>query len=115
MEIVTLDYYKKGIFEFLVEENTGFSISGRFIDWKKNKKRMQNIDELFETENEGWYLDDNGYRLEFEELFKASPWSIIGNDSLKKIIQRFMDYETGEARFSLEPWVRIGGEFFQPN
>ena len=114
MVIVTLDYYKKGIFEFMVEENTGGSVSGRFIDWRKNKKRFRAIDKLIETEDD-WYLDDNGYRLEFEELFQASPWSITGNDSLKKILMRFMDYETGEARFSMEPWVRIGGEFFQPN
>ena len=111
MKRITLDYYKKGQFEFLVEEYSDIYIEGKFIDFEEKITEIEAIDELIEAEDECWYLDDDGYRLEDKALFEKSPWSIIENNNAKKIVQRFMDYKNGETTFCLEPWFRIGDEF----
>ncbi|MNP64159.1 hypothetical protein D3C76_1596360 [compost metagenome] len=43
-------------------------------------------------------------------MFKKSPWSIIVDDTELKVVSRFFDWGTGEARFAIQPWFRIGNE-----
>jgi len=109
MKNITLEYYDKGKFDFVVEEYSEIYFVGKFD--QKDINRIRDIDEIVDTENEFWYLDNDGYRLEDKELFKETPWAIIENNSLIKIVMRFMNYESGEARFCLQPWFRIGDEF----
>ena len=110
MQKVTLDYYNKGQFEFVVEKYDEDYLWGSFI-LGEDISRIKEIDKIIEIEDEFWYLDNDGYRLEDEELFKASPWTLLENNKHKKVVSRFRDYSTGKATFSLEPWVRIGDEF----
>jgi hypothetical protein len=87
----------KGVFEFRGDE----------------REQLQTLLRA-EDERGEWYLDDDGYRLPDEELFAASPWSILPDG--QKICCRFMDLQTGEAWFALAPWFRIGDEYNQrPN
>jgi hypothetical protein len=83
MKRITLDYYKKGLFEFLVEKYGDIYIEGKFIDFEEKINEIEAIDELIEAEDECWYLDDDGYRLEDDALFEKSPWSIIENNHKK--------------------------------
>lgn len=111
MNRILLDYYKKDQFEFIVEEETEDYITGYFVWSEEVIHKLKEIDEIIESEDEFWYLDEDGSRLEDDELFERSPWSIIEKDNYKKIVQRFMDYSNGKAKFSLGPWFRIGDEF----
>ena len=111
MRKVIVEYYKKAKFEFWVTEDSSTHISGHF-SWNKDiKEKMKEIDMLIEQQNEYWYLDGNGYRLTDEALFAKSPWSIIEKGITRKVVQRSMNYHTGESMFALEPWFRIGDEY----
>lgn len=67
---------------------------------------MLEIQELLDEEDECWYLDDHGYRLNDQALFEASPWMIVGSE--QKIVQRLMNFETGETRFATTGWILLG-------
>ena len=109
MKKITLDYYEKGRFEFIVEEHDEMSVKGKFADFGKNKVKLKCIDSIADKDNEQpWYLDSNGNRLEDGELLEKSPWSIVENGNKIKIVQRLMNYENGEAVFCTQPWFRIG-------
>ena len=115
MKTIILDYYEKGQFEFSVDEYDRITISGIFINFDENKNILININKIIEMENEFWYLDNDGYRLENEELFKKSPWSIIEGNKIIKIVNRFFDYNYGKAIFNLGSWFRIGDEYNKNN
>lgn len=57
---------------------------------------------LEENEDELWYLDDQGERLESEQLFLASPWSIEGPNGETKLICRYQDRNSGEVWLNTE-------------
>ncbi len=69
---------------------------------------------LTEAEDEFWYLDENGERLESKALFQASPWSFDGPDGNIKLLCRFQNIKSGEVWFDTEEgypgelykWVR---------
>ena len=110
MQKVTLDYYNKGQFELVVEIYDEDYLCGSFI-LGEDISRIKEISKIIEMEDEFWYLDNDGYRLEDEELFKASPWTLLENEKHKKVVSRFMDYNTVKAMFNMKPWERIGDEF----
>ncbi|MCM3257310.1 hypothetical protein M3664_05855 [Paenibacillus lautus] len=114
MQTFVLDYYRKHRFEF-VGSLTEHYLEGSLIWNEYIKNKIRQIDEIIDNENKNWYLDLNGYRLEDIELFKNSPWSIINDDNEIKIVSRFFDYGTGEARFALKPWFRTGDELLRNN
>lgn len=110
---IILDYFGQGEFIFwLKSESTGY-IEG-FFEWNQEiKAEFQRIDGMIREQDEFWYLDGDGYRLEGELLFKASPWTIVGDGKRQKVVQRFLDYGNGEARFATQPWFRIGDWYNQ--
>ncbi len=98
-------------FLFRINEKTEGVIKGFFDLNNDTIHKIKELDHKIETENEFWYLDENGFRLNDKELFAESPWEIIeSTGAVRKIVQRFMNYENGEAWFALEPWFRIGDE-----
>ena len=97
----------------MVSEETEGYLKGFFV-WDEDVKQEYNkIEELVRTEDEFWYLDNDGYRIEDEKLFEKSPWAIIYSDNKEKIVQRFMNGKTGEAWFVTKPWFRIGDWYDQ--
>ena len=103
-----LNYYNQHQFSFRVIEESDDILEG-FFEWTEEiKKEFMRIDGLIEAEDEFWYLDKNGDRLEDELLFQKSPWAIVHPESEQKIVQRMMKGSTGESRFAKQPWFRIG-------
>jgi hypothetical protein len=71
-------------------------------------KKTKNDFTAIETHDDDcWYLDNDGNRLEDQKLFKKSPWTIIENGKARKVVKRFSN-ENGEIWFAMEPWFRIG-------
>lgn len=114
MRTFILDYYRKHRFE-LQGSLTEHYLEGHFIWNEVVKDNIKQIDEFIDKEDENWYLDSDGYRLDEIELFRKSPWTIIIDDAELKVVNRFMDYGTGEARFALQPWFRIGDQMNKNN
>ena len=96
-------------FRLVPVEYTDEILRGHFSEQDAGKRLCQLEADL----DESWYLDDDGYRLDDEQLFNRSPWSVVNGEDERPIIQRFMDKATGEAWFALQPWVRIGDELNQ--
>lgn len=75
MELFILEYYQLYQFEFLGKID-GIYLNGKFVWDEVIKQKIRKINEFEENEEEQgrvWYLDQEGYRLEDEELFKNSP------------------------------------------
>jgi hypothetical protein len=99
-------------FQFQVTEQSESGLRGFFILTEREKVRLN---ELLSREDEDcWYLDNMGFRLADAELFEKAPWSVVGGAGRIKAISRFMDLNSGEARFCLTPWVRIADHYNQP-
>jgi hypothetical protein len=97
-------------FELTLTEQSETYYKG-FLKWdEENKKRYFDASKIHEEEDDSWYLDDNGDRLQDKELFEKSPWTIIENGKTRKVVQRFMN-GNGETWFAMEPWFRIGDEY----
>lgn len=110
-DVITVAY-RNNQFRFVVQERTEDTLRGCFR-WTEGEK-AQFLAMLNQEDEEGkqpWYLDDDGYRLDDEKLFRMSPWSIVNGETCKKAVQRFIDCNTGQAWFCFTPWVRIGDEF----
>ena len=110
-KVVTLAFRDER-FQFRVTTQTEDVLRGFFLWTDQEKARLHEM--TIQESDEGWYLDDMGYRLADTELFEKTGWSVIYRDGRKKAIQRFMDWNTGEAWFCSTPWVRIGNGYNQP-
>ncbi|MDF2986596.1 MAG: hypothetical protein K0R50_2106 [Eubacterium sp.] len=100
MELYILEYYQLYQLEFLGTIEETF-LTGNFVWDEVSRQKFSKINEIEENEEEQgkiWYLDRDGYRLDDNELFKNSPWSIIKNGIRKKAIMRFL-MEDGSAAF----------------
>lgn len=110
-ENLTTVAYRNDWFWFAVTERTDSRFDGNFV-WREGEQaRLKGL--LKQEEAEGhqpWYLDKDGYRLDDDQLFLASPWSIEDRQGDRPIILRTLDIESGEASFRLAPWFRIGDE-----
>ena len=74
------------------------SLSGRL---RLNEQQRNRLRALLENEPENWYLDADGERLAADQLFSLSPWSReISSGVREKLLQRFVNLNTGEASFS---------------
>ena len=79
--------------------------------------RRELLARLVASEDECWYLDNDGERLPSERLFALSPWSCPGPDGPVKLLCRYLDLENGSVRFNppesypgeLLRWVRTTG------
>jgi hypothetical protein len=71
-------------FEFTIKEKSeGYCVG--FLAWtKEDKLRLKVERKKHSKEADNWYLDKDGYRLEDEQLFEKSPWTIIEIDKEKK-------------------------------
>ncbi len=78
---LTIDY------EF-IEEREGYFCCRLIFD-KKTLRLYRKLSN--KKDDECWYLDDEGYRLDSEELFKASPWVLEDDDKSEKLLCRFQD------------------------
>lgn len=109
-QLVTLAYWDEP-FRFGVQNRTEDRLIGRFLWTDSEKKLLQAMCDREDEEGiQPWYLDEDGFRLDDDELFQKSPWSLIDAETCGKAIQRFMNWESGEATFCLTPWFRIGDE-----
>jgi len=111
-KVVTLAYYEER-FRFLVAKQTEDVLRGFFVWTDREKSRLHEL--TTQMEEAEWYLDERGYRLADTELFEKSAWSVMDREVEIKAIQRFMDWNSGEAWFCLTPWVRIADEFNRPS
>ena len=65
-----------------------------------NAEEQKLLRELREGESDDWYLDDDGYRLDAEQLFARSPWAWDSPSGTVKLLCRYLNLNTGEAWFS---------------
>lgn len=108
LKTIALDYNKSIQFNLSIYEISAGWIKGYF-EWNpRNRQKLENAEAIFSAANDCWYLDENGDRLEDDLLFAKSPWSIVYDNQYQKIIQRYSNYQTGEAWFCDQPWCRIG-------
>lgn len=106
--------YREEEFRFIATEYTDDILKGHFLWTETEKARLQALLRQ-EDEDEEWYLDDDGERLEDDALFEKSPWSVIDGNRRGKAVQRFLDLRSGESWFCLTGWVRIPWDFdFHP-
>lgn len=76
-----------------------------------NEGQRAHLKGLLENEPEDWFLDLNGGRLPAEQLFSLSPWSYETSSGIrKKLLNRFINLDTGEAFFSVAE--TYGGQTF---
>ncbi|MEW4453191.1 hypothetical protein AB1L30_10985 [Bremerella sp. JC817] len=109
-EVITVAY-RSHQFRFAVQDQTKELLRGCFRGTDDEKAQiLALLEKEDEDERQPWYLDDDGYRLDDDELFQMSPWSIVDGESCRKAVQRTMDCDTGEAWFCLTPWFLIGDE-----
>ena len=77
-----------------------------------DEARQATLEDLLDRpEEEYWYLDEQGERLEPEALFEASPWSMETAEGTVKLLRRYQNLETGEIRFNTQ--AGYGGELFR--
>ena len=111
--LMKLKYY--GVeFIFTPVKVTELSLEGILNLEGEYKIKMNQLTQA-ETEAEEkngscWYLDENGERLEPDELFKASPWSMDTPDGEIKLLRRFQN-NSGEIR--LDTQEGYPGELFK--
>ncbi len=101
---VSLKYHGKVVpFNFIeINEHT---VRGRLkLDKLDREQLLQS-----ESDDDLWYLDENGERLEAAALFEASPWSMTGPQGEIKLLARFHSPE-GEIHF--QTLKGYGGELF---
>ncbi len=80
-----LTYYNEEFDFEILEETEGYFVCYLTMDNKKSDI----YDELLEKEgDEFWYLDDQGNRLDTDELFNASPWKLQKDDVTIKLLLR---------------------------
>ena len=93
---------------FEPKENYDLGIKGIL---KLNTQQKEKYAQLEEAEDECWYLDDDGERLETKALLSASPWSILGPNGKMKLLCRFHDHISGEIWLNTEEGY--SGELFK--
>ena len=76
----------------------------------KKFEELFRLQEAREEEVSPWYLDENGERLESEDLFAASPWSLEGPNGEIKLLSR-IHKANGEIYF--DTLDGYGGESFK--
>ena len=106
MPQIALNYFSV---PFNLECESSDELEGRLLLADLERVRLRELNEL-ENESE-WYLDKNGERLDPLELFEKSPWEILSFGRRVKVLCRFLDPETGKARFQLPDCY--GGEIFE--
>lgn len=101
-------YSEEFTFEILETDECGFR--GILKLDEAQEEKMEELLDL-EEENDGWYLDQHGERLESNELFEASPWSIDSPNGEIKLLRRFQNMETEELWLNTRE--EYGGELFK--
>jgi len=110
VEIIIAEFFGNPFKVTLTEKDESYYIG--HLKWdNENRKRFYEIQKANEEKLDSWYLDNEGNRLNNGELFAKSPWTIIENGIAKKAVKRYQDGITGEIRFAIQPWIRIGDEF----
>jgi hypothetical protein len=92
-------------FEFVPDNSTSFR--GHLVLDAAKKELLL---DLVESQDETWCLNSHGERLPEELLFERSPWSLNAPERNMKILNRWLDLETGEVIFSTPE--TYGGESF---
>jgi hypothetical protein len=77
--------------------------------YDETEQEFEELGEAEQDRDEEWYLDENGYRLESEALFAASPWSLETPDGEIKLLERFC--KNGVTHF--DTLNGYGGETFR--
>ena len=107
MSKLNLEYYNKQAFSFIINEQTDGYLKGTIELSDELRTAFFEIQHEMDEKNGDWYLDDEGNRLADNLLFEKSPWSIVHLEKRTKIVQRFFNLETGEARFATQPFVQL--------
>lgn len=78
-----------------------------------NEEQRRSLHALLDEDEDQqpWYLDADGERWEAEELFARSPWALVTSSGHLNVLNRWLNYETGEAGFDLPG--QYGGELFR--
>lgn len=91
---MVLKFYDMTFSFELVRNDDCFLICKLIFDEEKLRIYQDIVDQ-----DHVWYLDDRGHRLETDELFEASPWTLVLDDlSEVKLLCRWGDID-GEFRF----------------
>lgn len=97
--------YQEHGFEF--EPSPGEAFAGRLV---LDDDHRALLSALTAAEDEGWYLDGGGERLQAAELFAKSPWSCPGPNRPVKLLCPWLDVRDGSVRFNTSELY--GGELF---
>jgi hypothetical protein len=110
---VKLKHYGEEI-PFEMKEYSDCHITCLILDDEaEDDETEEEFEELGEDEQDDedcWYLDENGERLEPEALFAASPWSLETPEGEIKLLRRFTGAD-GETHF--DTFDGYGGETFK--
>lgn len=104
-------FYRDLVFPFEVQELTDDSLHGRFLWSAEQRDLLHGVIAHEDEEEPAWYLDEDGYRFDDDALFQHSPWSMLTGTTRIQLVQRQMDWTSGESTFCLTPWFRIGDEY----
>jgi hypothetical protein len=97
-------HYRQHVFNF--ERFPGESLDGRLL---LDDAQRQLLVQLVRSEDDCWYLDDDGERLPAAQLFERSPWSCPGPTGPIKLLCRILDLRDGRALFSTPEVYLEGG------
>jgi hypothetical protein len=106
--LVKLKYYGEEI-PFELIEYSNCHIVCIIVD-DGAEEEFEELGEDEQDDEDCWYLDENGERLEPEALFAASPWSLETPEGEIKLLRRFTSAD-GETRFNTLDGY--GGETFK--
>jgi hypothetical protein len=112
---VKLKYYGEEI-SFELIEYSDCHIACLIVDGEAEEEdngaeeEFKKLGEDEQDDEDCWYLDENGERLEPEALFAASPWSLETPEGEIKLLRRFTSAD-GETRFNTLDGY--GGETFK--
>ena len=104
-------YYQNHPFRF--EQSPGDPAAGRLL---LDHEQRELLTTLLGTEDEAWYLDEDGERLPADQLFALSQWSVPTRDGRLKLLCRFINLQNGSVMFNApddypgdtSSWVRAG-------
>jgi hypothetical protein len=98
------------IFDF--ECSNSADLKGRLLLAEAQREWLRAYESRDDEADSPWYLDGSGERLPADELFRRSPWALVGGaGGNMKLLNRILNIDTGEASFNLPE--QYGGEWFR--
>ena len=100
MQLTVQITFEDQVFDFECSGPT--DLEGRLLLAEAQRKWLRACEDRDAEADAPWYLDASGERLPADELFKRSPWALMGGTGGNvKLLNRVLNLDTGEASFNL--------------